>query len=80
MTKVYEIASQREPHVSVDPLDIGALIRDRNLTPTIPEGCPPLLQEIMQMCWKPQPEDRPVSSISLLSFVPVFTFTVMHKE
>jgi len=27
MTKVYEIASQREPHVSVDPLDIGALIR-----------------------------------------------------
>jgi serine/threonine protein kinase len=56
---VYEIVAQREPHVELNALSVGSLIRDHNLTPKIPENCPSCLQQIMQLCWKRQPEDRP---------------------
>jgi hypothetical protein len=35
--------------------------RDQCLTPKIPEDCPEKLRELMQMCWKKEPEQRPVS-------------------
>jgi hypothetical protein len=35
--------------------------RDEGLTPKIPEDCPPLLAEIMRMCWNKDPNQRPVS-------------------
>jgi hypothetical protein len=38
-----------------------SLIRDQNLTPKIPEDCPQKLREIMEMCWKKDPNERPVS-------------------
>jgi hypothetical protein len=34
---------------------------DKHLTPKIPNDCPPLLHELMEMCWKPNPNERPVS-------------------
>jgi len=56
---VYEIVAQREPHTDKDPKQILILIRDQGLTPTIPNNCPQKLHELMQMCWKKQPEQRP---------------------
>jgi proto-oncogene tyrosine-protein kinase Ret len=56
---VYEVVAQREPHVDVNPLDVGVLIRDTYLTPTIPTNCPPLLRKIMEMCWHKEPDHRP---------------------
>lgn len=56
---IYEIVAQREPHTEINPLDVGALIRDKFLTPRIPNGCPQKLQTLMTMCWNPQPEQRP---------------------
>jgi hypothetical protein len=38
--------------------------RDKYLTPEIPEDCPEKLRELMQMCWKKEPQQRPVSSLS----------------
>jgi hypothetical protein len=35
--------------------------RDEGLTPEIPSNCPQKLVELMQMCWKKQPQQRPVS-------------------
>jgi hypothetical protein len=43
--------------------------RDEGLTPKIPDDCPPLLAEIMQMCWNKDPNQRPVSFLSLIDFV-----------
>jgi hypothetical protein len=40
-----------------------SFIRDQNLTPKIPEDCPQILREIMEMCWKRDPNERPVSTI-----------------
>jgi predicted Ser/Thr protein kinase len=56
---VYEIIAQREPHTTMEPKQILILIRDEGLAPTIPSDCPQKLRELMQMCWKKQPEQRP---------------------
>jgi tRNA A-37 threonylcarbamoyl transferase component Bud32 len=56
---VYEVVARCEPHVDKDPNEAAARIRDEGLTPTIPGNCPPKLRELMQMCWKMQPEQRP---------------------
>jgi serine/threonine protein kinase len=64
---VWEIVRQSEPHVDVDPVDVGALIRDRGLAPKIPDNCPPLLRQLMEMCWQKEPEQRPVSFLFCIS-------------
>jgi predicted Ser/Thr protein kinase len=56
---VWEIVSQGELFIDMDLFDIGVQIRDKGLTPKIPEDCPPLLREIMELCWRQQPEERP---------------------
>jgi len=58
---VYEIVARREPFADKDPLNVSTRIRDEGLTPTIPKECPMVLRELMQMCWKRDPEQRPVS-------------------
>jgi len=62
---VWEIVRQSEPHVDVDPVDVGALIRDRGLAPKIPDNCPPLLRQLMEMCWQKEPEQRPPIDVIL---------------
>jgi hypothetical protein len=42
--------------------------RDKGLTPEIPSNCPQKLVELMQMCWKKQPQQRPVSFLFVLLF------------
>jgi len=56
---VYEIAARCEPHVDMDPNEAAVLIREKGLTPAIPSNCPQKLCELMQMCWKIEPEQRP---------------------
>jgi hypothetical protein len=36
------------------------------MTPEIPSNCPQKLVELMQMCWKKQPQQRPVSFLFVL--------------
>jgi hypothetical protein len=56
---IYEIVVQCEPHVDIDPNQVATLIRDKGLTPMIPNDCPQKLQQLMEMCWKKQPDQRP---------------------
>jgi serine/threonine protein kinase len=56
---VYEIVARREPHTDVNPLEVGLFIRDQYLTPKIPVQCPPVLRELMQLCWQTDPNKRP---------------------
>jgi serine/threonine protein kinase len=58
---IYEIVAQREPHVGVDPKNVLILIRDKGLIPEIPSDCPDKLRQVMEICWKKHPEQRPVS-------------------
>jgi hypothetical protein len=47
--------------------------RDEGLTPKIPKDCPQILQEIMEMCWKRDPNQRPVS-FSFTRFISTISF------
>jgi len=60
---VYEIVAQREPHVDIDVNNAAVLIRDQGLTPEIPRKCPQKLRQVMEMCWKKQPQQRPTFDI-----------------
>jgi serine/threonine protein kinase len=62
---VYEIVARREPFSDKDPLNISIRIRDEGLTPTIPKECPVVLRDVMQMCWKKDPEQRPTMEVVL---------------
>jgi hypothetical protein len=48
--------------------------RDKGLTPEIPSNCPQKLVELIQMCWKKQPQQRPVSFLFVFVFVSVSSF------
>jgi hypothetical protein len=58
---VNEIISRQEPHANEDQLTIAARIRDHAVTPIIPEGADPVLFEVIKMCLKANPNERPVS-------------------
>jgi serine/threonine protein kinase len=62
---VYEIAARREPFADKDPVNISTRIRDEGLTPTIPKECPMVLRDVMQMCWKNDPDQRPTLEVVL---------------
>ncbi len=59
---LYEIVAHQEPHVSEDLIGIAIKIRDKGYTPIIPNDCPPVLRQVMQMCWKLDPKERPEMS------------------
>jgi hypothetical protein len=42
---------------------------DKGLVPTIPDDCPQILRDIMTMCWKQDPNERPVSFSDPFVFV-----------
>jgi hypothetical protein len=48
--------------------------RDKGLTPEIPSNCPQKLVELMQMCWKKRPQQRPVSFLFVFFcfFIPFY--------
>jgi len=55
-----EIVNRHEPLYPVKSLlDIGIMIRDQFQTPKMFVKVPKLLLDIMIMCWKPKPNDRP---------------------
>ncbi len=59
---LYEIVARKEPHETEEVIDVAIKIRDEAYTPTIPESCPKVLREVMLMCWKMDPNERPVST------------------
>jgi len=56
---VYEIVAQCQPHNDRNIIEVALEIRDRHLTPNIPNHCPPILREVMQLCWQADPNQRP---------------------
>jgi hypothetical protein len=56
---LYELVARTEPHHEEDMIDIAVKIRDTGFHPTIPENCPLMLKELMDMCWQMDPSMRP---------------------
>ena len=54
-----EIITQAEPHVSEDPLEIDAKIRDQGFIPALPNQMHPLLSQLVSMCLKMNADERP---------------------
>ena len=55
---MFEVIAQIEPHAEADPIEIGRLIRDNGLTPSIPSSCPAELAQLMKQCWDMTPDKR----------------------
>ncbi len=53
-----EVIAQVEPHAEADPIEIGRLIRDNGLTPSVPSSCPSELAQLMKQCWDMTPYKR----------------------
>lgn len=64
-----EIVNGHEPHFGEDQLDVAAKIRDEAYAPTISPDCDPVLRELMEKCWKADPNDRPVSIWPKISII-----------
>lgn len=57
---LYEIVKGKPPHNNYkDLFSLALRIRDDYLTPDIPDNCDPGLAEIMDLCWKTNPDERP---------------------
>lgn len=56
---IYEILARKEPHVDVDNMQVGYLIRDKGLKPSAPTGSCRILSDIMSECLQDNPDDRP---------------------
>jgi predicted Ser/Thr protein kinase len=56
---LYEIVARREPHADKNPNEVADLIGQNVMTPEIPNDCPPLYRDIMELCWKKDPQQRP---------------------
>jgi serine/threonine protein kinase len=56
---VWELVAKQKPFRDIDPLDLGIMIRDQGLKPTIPSNCPQILADIMTACWQQEPDARP---------------------
>lgn len=56
---IYEILAREEPHLAVDQMQIGLMIRDQGLRPTAPVGSNPKLCNIMERCLSIDPTHRP---------------------
>ncbi len=41
------------------PLQVAAAVAYKGLRLEIPQNCPPILAEIMTLCWKEDPKERP---------------------
>lgn len=55
---MFEVIAQSEPHAEADPIEVGRLIRDNGLTPSIPSSCPSELAQLMKECWHMSPDKR----------------------
>jgi hypothetical protein len=63
-TSLSLISDMNTPHT---PHPLHIRYRDEGLTPEIPEDCPEKLAQLMKMCWNKDPNQRPVSPLSLHS-------------
>jgi serine/threonine protein kinase len=60
---VYEIVAQQEPYTGMNIFEVAVAIRDRGLTPKIPDECPQKLRQLMEMCWQKEPNLRPTIEV-----------------
>jgi serine/threonine protein kinase len=56
---VIEVLTGKDPFPGKDLLTIAMEVRDKNLHPNVPEECPDWLNNRLESCWSPNPEDRP---------------------
>jgi serine/threonine protein kinase len=60
---IWEVMTGKTPHQEINMLEIGLLIRDKALTPKLPEDADATLKNICNMCWKKDPSQRPTFPI-----------------
>eukprot|EP01117_Protostelium_nocturnum_P016233 TRINITY_DN6379_c0_g1_i2.p1 TRINITY_DN6379_c0_g1~~TRINITY_DN6379_c0_g1_i2.p1 ORF type:complete len:812 (-),score=256.47 TRINITY_DN6379_c0_g1_i2:21-2456(-) len=56
---VWEIVTVQDPFAKKSPVEAAIAITTKGERLTIPKGTDPLLEKLMNQCWKLNPEDRP---------------------
>jgi len=59
VTMVEILDNGRDPYPDLDPVQAASNVMYNNLRPTIPETCPPKLEEMLKQCFSRSPEERP---------------------
>jgi len=56
---MWEILTATDPYPELDPIQAGIKVARDNLTLQIPKECPILVKNIMNLCFKYKPDERP---------------------
>ena len=56
---LWELITGEVPFKGIEEFQIAFLIVERDHRLPIPNGCPPVLSSLMQICWQRDPKDRP---------------------
>jgi len=56
---IWECIERKDPRKQMDLVDFAISIRDKGHSPVKPEDCDQMLTNLMDMCWKQAPTERP---------------------
>lgn len=56
---LWELVTRLVPYQDMTPVQVAYAVVNKNLRPTIPDDCPTELADLMEQCWKDNPERRP---------------------
>ncbi len=56
---LWEILTREDPYPDLDNVQAASHVMHKGLTPRAPESCPPKMAELMEHCFKRNPDDRP---------------------
>jgi len=56
---VIEILTRKEPYPEIDAVVAASNVMHKNLSPTIPQNCPPQMVDIIQLCFSRDTSQRP---------------------
>jgi len=66
-----ELLTRAIPHADRDLMEVGMAIRDKGLTPQIPDDAPEYMSDLLKRCFSRAPEDR-------ISFAEAVEFLEAH--
>ena len=56
---LWQLVTRQKPYNTLTPIQTAFGVAKEGLRPHIPSKCPPLISDLMQLCWSEEPHKRP---------------------
>ncbi|PIN19326.1 Tyrosine kinase [Handroanthus impetiginosus] len=56
---LWEFVAGTIPYEDMTPIQAAFAVVNKNLRPSVPEDCPPVMKALIEQCWSLQPDKRP---------------------